>query len=393
MKYTSDNHGAYKAALAVDDGKGGVSTRDLEILAGNEPPQLSFDIEGNQTFFFPGSSFNYEVKVSDKEDGTLGNGITPEEISVNIDYLPEGFDKTQIVQGHLSADANAEFIKGKSLMDNSDCKSCHLTDKKSIGPMYVDVAKKYKNDPKAVDYLAKKIINGGGGVWGDVNMAAHPQISMADATEMVKYVLTLDEVKTKPGLPVKGSYTTAIKKGVSEGGVFLLRASYADRGANGIPSARSEQSLVLRNASIEAGTADFVESIQKFKMGDMPTFMIGQADGAYIGFRKLDLTGISQVTFVASAPQQYGMTGGKIEIRLDSPTGELVGESSVIKPAMGSGQAPAAPSIVSAKLKPTEGFHDIYFILKNPDAASGQSLFVLLTIQFGANGAKQLSMN
>lgn len=392
-KYTFDKAGVYKATLEVDDGKGGNAARDLEILAGNEPPQLSFDIEGNKTFFFPGNSFEYEVKVTDKEDGTLGSGITPEEISVNIDYLPEGFDKTQIVQGHLSADATAEFIKGKNLMDNSDCKSCHLVDKKSIGPMYKDVAKKYKNDPKAVEALAKKVINGGGGVWGDVNMAAHPQVSMADATEMVKYILSLDEVKTKPGLPTKGSFTTSIQKGVSPAGVFLLRASYADKGANGIPSARSEQSLILRNASVEAGTADYVEGIQKFKMGDMPTFMIGQADGSYIGFRKFDLTGINQVTLVASAPKQYGMTGGKVEVRLDSPTGELLGESAVIEPVVGNGQAPPAPSIVSAKLKQTDGFHDIYFVLRNPNSLPGQSLFVLLNIQFGAQGAKQLSMN
>jgi cytochrome c len=392
-KYTFDKPGVYKASLEVDDGKGGKTSRDLQIQAGNEPPVVTFDIVGgNKSFFFPGQSFDYEVKVSDKEDGTLGSGIAPEEVSVNIDYLPEGFDKTKIVQGHLSADANAEFSKGKSLMDNSDCKSCHLTDKKSIGPMYLDVAKKYKNDPKAVDYLAKKIINGGGGVWGDVNMAAHPQLSPADATEMVKYILALDEVKKSTSLPPKGSYTTAIKKGESEGGVFLARASYSDKGANGLPSARSEQTFLLRNASVPAGSADVTDGILKFVMGDAPPFMIGQSDGAYLGFKQIDMTGINQVTFVASCSKQYGMTGGKIEVRLGSPTGELLGESAAIQPAESKSQMPP-PIIVSARLKPAEGFHDLYFVLKNPDAPGGQSLFVLLNIQFSVQGAKRLSMN
>ena len=39
--------------------------------------------------------------------------------------------------------------------------------------------------------LAGKIINGGQGNWGEVPMSAHPQISQADAEEMVKYILTI----------------------------------------------------------------------------------------------------------------------------------------------------------------------------------------------------------
>jgi cytochrome c len=388
--YTFETPGVYKALLEVDDGKGGKNTSEMEIQAGNEPPVVTFDlIESNKTFFFAGQSFEYEVKVSDKEDGTLGSGIAEEAVSVNIDYLPEGFDKTQIVQGHLAADATTEFIKGKSLMDKSDCKSCHLIDKKSIGPMYKDVAKKYKKDPKAIDYLAKKIINGGGGVWGDVNMAAHPQVSEADAQEMVKYVLSLDEAKPVSSLPVKGTFATTIKKGENPGGVFLLRAAYADKGANGLPSARSEQTLLLRSASVEAGSADIFEGVQKYKLPNSSTLIIGQQDN-YIGFKQLDLTGITSATFVTSAPKQYGMSGGKIEIRTGSPTGELIGESSAIEPTSGGGQGPA-PVIVQAKLKPVTGFQDIYFVFKGNDDASG-SLFVMISIQFANDGKKQLSM-
>jgi cytochrome c len=370
----------------VDDGKGEKASRELEILAGNEPPVLTFDIlRGNKSFFFPNQSFDYEVKVTDKEDGSLGSGISADQVSVSIDYLPQGFDKTQIAQGHMTADENVQFLKGKTLMEGSDCKSCHLIDKKSIGPMYKDVAKKYKGDPKAVDYLAKKVISGGGGVWGEVNMAAHPQLSVADASEMVKYVLSLDAVKATPTLPSKGSYTTKIEKGTSEGGVYLLRASYADKGANGVPSAKSEQTLLLRSASLAGGSADSYEDIQKFKLPDMPvTLMIGQRNNAYLGFKQIDLTGIDQLTFIASAAKQYGMAGGTVEVRLDSPKGELIGQSSEIVPQEAKGQRPP-PSIATAKLKPVSGFHDIYFIYKNEKAAPGQMLYVLLNINFSYN--------
>ena len=81
--------------------------------------------------------------------------------------------------------------KGAQLIAKSDCLTCHKEDTKLIGPAYADVAKKYKNDDATVDSLANKVIKGGSGKWGDVPMTPHPQLSMDDAKEMVKYVLSL----------------------------------------------------------------------------------------------------------------------------------------------------------------------------------------------------------
>ncbi len=39
--------------------------------------------------------------------------------------------------------------------------------------------------------LAAKIIKGGSGVWGQVPMTPHPNLSVADAEQMVKYILLL----------------------------------------------------------------------------------------------------------------------------------------------------------------------------------------------------------
>ena len=78
----------------------------MELTAGNEPPVVSFDIgKNNKSFYFPDKVYNYKVSVKDKEDGSTENGkIKPSDIVVNIDYLPEGFDKTEIVQGHRTAE-------------------------------------------------------------------------------------------------------------------------------------------------------------------------------------------------------------------------------------------------------------------------------------------------
>ncbi len=81
--------------------------------------------------------------------------------------------------------------KGAQLLAASDCLGCHKEQEKLVGPAYVDVAKKYSNNEKDVNYLANKIITGGKGVWGEVPMSPHPNLALNDAKEMVKYILSL----------------------------------------------------------------------------------------------------------------------------------------------------------------------------------------------------------
>lgn len=82
--------------------------------------------------------------------------------------------------------------RGLELIGSSDCTTCHAIDRKIIGPAYVDVAKKYETTPAVVDTLISKIKNGGMGNWGNIPMTPHPDLSDADAREMVNYILSLD---------------------------------------------------------------------------------------------------------------------------------------------------------------------------------------------------------
>ena len=375
--FTFNDPGVYTVSLTVKDAKGALSSKKIEIRAGNEPPQLSFDItRGNKSFFFPNTSFNYAVKVSDKEEGSLSDGdILPEEVAVTIDYLEEGYDKVVISQGHKDADASADrFAVGKQLMEESDCKSCHLVDKKSIGPMYIDVAEKYKDDPDAPAYLAEKIINGGSGVWGEVAMAAHPTLTQEQAGKIVEYILGLADER-KASMPVEGTY----KVTAPNRGVLIARAAYTDKGANGLPPIRNEQTFILRAPNVPASSATLEDGMNRFKVNEME-IMIGSGDGAYVGFEHIDLTGIGQMTFSVSAPSQYGFAGGVMEVRIDAPGGPVIGTSSPIAPSQGNGMG--APETVPAKIKPTEGFHDLYLVFRKPGAADGVSLFVLVNILF-----------
>jgi len=89
------------------------------------------------------------------------------------------------------------IAQGQALVDGSDCKTCHHPTNKIIGPAHVDVAKKYDFTKASVELLANKIISGGSGVWGQIPMTPHADISKADAEKMAMYVLSLDGEKYK----------------------------------------------------------------------------------------------------------------------------------------------------------------------------------------------------
>jgi cytochrome c len=90
--------------------------------------------------------------------------------------------------------AKAEAPKagpGEALIKKSDCLACHNAKVKIVGPSYASVAAKYPATPANIDKLANKIIAGGAGSWGEVPMSPHPALSIGDAKEMVKYILSL----------------------------------------------------------------------------------------------------------------------------------------------------------------------------------------------------------
>ncbi len=95
-----------------------------------------------------------------------------------------------------TAPASVDVItQGESLVKASDCKTCHHKTNKIIGPPHMDVAKKYEFTEANVKMIAEKIIKGGQGVWGQIPMTGHADISQADAEKMARYVLSLDGEK------------------------------------------------------------------------------------------------------------------------------------------------------------------------------------------------------
>ena len=96
----------------------------------------------------------------------------------------------------MTTTALAMLAAGPALADadlaqKKNCMACHAVDKKLVGPAYKDVAAKYAGQKDAVDKLAVKVLKGGSGVWGPVPMPANPQVSEAEAKQLVQWVLTL----------------------------------------------------------------------------------------------------------------------------------------------------------------------------------------------------------
>jgi cytochrome c len=83
------------------------------------------------------------------------------------------------------------YEKGLELVAKNDCLTCHMVEEKNIGPAYRDIAAKYEPTEANIAMLSQKILKGGTGVWGEVPMTAHPQLSQEDAEAMVKYILKL----------------------------------------------------------------------------------------------------------------------------------------------------------------------------------------------------------
>jgi cytochrome c len=90
-----------------------------------------------------------------------------------------------------SADAVLDEKTAQALMQKAGCVACHEVDRKLIGPAFVDVASRYRNDPGAPAMLRKKVKEGGIHVWGEAAMPPNVLASDADIRELVDWMLTL----------------------------------------------------------------------------------------------------------------------------------------------------------------------------------------------------------
>ncbi|GAA4324473.1 hypothetical protein GCM10023149_26090 [Mucilaginibacter gynuensis] len=344
--YTFEKNGIYKTTLKVTDAGGKVAIDTVEIKVGNTLPQVAINTPNNRTFFFPtASTFTYKVDVKDNEDKT----IDPKKVKVALDFIAK-VESNKALIGHQ--EITPTYSYGKDLIAKSDCKACHQINDKSVGPAFMLVAKRYAGDKGAVARLAKKIIVGGGGVWGEHAMSAHPQLSNDDGSEIVKYILSLNSQKAVVALPQQGSVALKEHTAQQDQARYIFSASYTDKGGAITPLTKKE-SIILRPAKVQAEDLDVLFNIK------IQEKIIGSIHNkSFAVLKNVDLKDITKLTYLYASANR----SGTIEVHLDSPKGEVV---STI------GFTPTGNwdtyKTLSAPVKDPGGIHNLFFVFVKPD--------------------------
>lgn len=81
--------------------------------------------------------------------------------------------------------------RGRYWMEKSDCLTCHELDRNTVGPAFQQIALKYPKEKTAIQYLVRKVQEGGSGVWGNTAMNPHPALKENEIREMLNYIFTL----------------------------------------------------------------------------------------------------------------------------------------------------------------------------------------------------------
>lgn len=110
-----------------------------------------------------------------------------------VTRLTAFFTKFPMIENtNTQAEEEEDRPLGAQLMDKTDCRTCHNTFVQTIGPSYVDIAKKYRNTPANTATLIRKVKTGGSGVWGQTAMTPHPELTDEELQAMIGYVMDLD---------------------------------------------------------------------------------------------------------------------------------------------------------------------------------------------------------
>ena len=329
--------GVYTATLTITDKDDVESENQVKIYVGNEPPKVNWNLAGaNEMFYWPEIPLQYSLNVADEEDGKLNEGINASDVAVSIEFLEQGHDIVEIAMGHKALSELNQGHPGLSLMKESDCASCHKEYGKSIGPSYEEVALKYEKGSETINYLADKIQNGGGGVWGENVMAAHPDLGDRDAKTMARYIMSIKTATlNEKSLDPAGSFTFDKNPADFPDGKYVLTASYVDQGAEGAERLQSEEIKVLRSPLLPAVAASSLDKASTFTVTpDMAPGITESFDivilngGANVAYEDIDLTHVNAIKFGYSVVSPF-MAGGNIKLAIDDPS-NVVGEAELL---------------------------------------------------------------
>ena len=373
IDYTFDKMGEYRVSVQVIDNKKAAATSEIvTVVAGNSRPVVSIDLGvGNSSFFMPGVPINYSVSVDDPD----GNeDIDEANIFVSADYM-EGLDEVNLSLGHKEVSA---VVSGKALTLSMDCKTCHKVNEASIGPSYFQIAEKYRDDKNARNYLQGKIKSGGNGVWGEVTMPAHPNITNAEAGQITSYIQSLvEEVATKKSLPAKGTIMPNPTPGAN---VFVLTASYTDAGNGEAKPLTGLEKVYLMGSTVPFSDKTKTDGFTPITFGGRDLLVIPAKQG-WFALENIDLKGV-KTAYIAIGGQELPTSGLDFEMRLNAPDGKLLGKGSMPKAAAGQSSGMVTIPLRSASDIKAEEVYFVFIPKEEQEKRSG--IAVALNVSFAA---------
>ncbi|MDF9800582.1 cytochrome c [Catalinimonas alkaloidigena] len=343
-QFTFEEAGIYDVALTVTDAEGDSDVQDITIQVGNARPSIEIALTSNASFYWDNTPVKYDIKVTDKEDGSLTDGkISPSQVSFAFAYSMDGA-MVEDELGHKSS------VNGLSLIEDSGCKACHSFEKQSVGPAYQEVAKRYETTDANKAMLVNKILKGGSGNWGDRAMPAQV-VTEEEAGIIVDYLLSLDAQGAS--LPLSGTLTPD-EHIANPGGKYIFKVSYTDQGGEIVGPLAAQSTLELRDPKVEAESLNFSNSTRT-RTTDNTTYVGNLKEGSYFAFQDIDLKNVEslKIRMGANAP---GLT---LHIRQDEVDGKTIATQ-----AMPTVSSPAAFREVTIPLQSfASGKHDLYFVI------------------------------
>ncbi len=292
--------------------EGKTSEEKLRINVGIEKPEIELVSSSNTTFYFENKPFEYELKFKDADNKVLKK----EKIISKLNYIPQPYRPIIETQNTALTTVESGSI-GKTLYEGSDCKACHTKNLKSVGPSLTQIAQKYNGKAGSVDMLAKKIIEGGGGNWGQTHvMSAHPQLNIADAREIVHYIFALSNPKKEfKAITLAGKLPLDKHLEDKPRGHYNILAEYIETGKKGANIQKNTKTFPLRHHILRAMDADmhpgFVFDWGQLREGGSKSYLV---------FKKIDLKNIKNISFEYASKE----FDGEIQIRKNSAAGPIL---------------------------------------------------------------------
>lgn len=193
-------------AVAKDD-KGAIAFARIPLVSKVELTPLKLELVNAPAK--PGFGESVRFKVSSEK------APDPKQLSVRARYIPP--------TGH---DAGGPQFDGDTakLATANLCLACHQVDAASVGPTYLNVSIKYRDQQNAAEYLKNKLNTGGAGVWGEVPMPPQVALKPEDADKLVAAILGLsDGISETKGFP-EGTLQLAPAYGADPGGAWEISA-------------------------------------------------------------------------------------------------------------------------------------------------------------------------